>query len=64
MREFRCNKTTSDDHQVFGQLGDAHNGVAGVVVDARRQDGWWNHRSRTRRDHHLIGDEFLAPVGP
>ena len=63
MREFCCDEATSDDHQMLGQLGDPHDGVAGVIVDAGREDGRRDHRPRARRDHHLIGGEFVAGVG-
>ena len=63
VREFRCHEATSDDHQMLGQLGDAHDGVAGVIVDAGREDGRRDHRPRARRDHHLIGGEFFTGVG-
>src|ERR1700758_5077657 len=63
MREFRCHKTTSDDDYVLGQLGDPHDGIAGVILDAGREDSRRNHRPRAGRDHHLIGSEFFTGAG-
>lgn len=49
MREFRCHETTSGDHQMLGQLGDPHDGVAGVVGDPAVGDG-----------RGILGDEPVA----
>ena len=63
VREFGCYETASDDHQVRGQLGYPHDGVAGVVVDAALEDRRRDHRPRAGGDHHLFGGELFAAVG-
>ena len=63
MREFGCHEAASDDDQVPGQLRYPHDVVAGVIADPAVQDGRRDHRSRSRGDHHLLGDELLAVVG-
>ena len=61
--ELRGDEAAADDHQMLGQLGDPHDGVAGVVGDAAVDDRRRDADARARGDHHLVGGELVAGVG-
>ena len=63
VRELCGDESAADDHQVLGQFGDPHDGVAGVVVHAALGDRRRHAVREPGGDDHLVGGELVAAVG-
>ena len=63
MGELARHESAADDDQMLGHVGDAHDGVAGVIRHAAFGDRVGDHGARAGRDHHLVGGELVAVIG-